>query len=218
MGPLLLGVCLGLAWAGQDRSPVPVQPGFSPEQAEGAWHTVALGASRPSAVQEGGAFRCFMTDVRGLGNGDLNVTYFHRKDGECVKEFYIAERTDAPGRYTFEYQGTVYLTFVVLNDDFAIMDLENHGADGVLVVVELHGRSVSAGRRGLEAYGKHVASRGLRPSDTVDLGLERKPPAQPCFSLEPEPPWPWGDATPWSRRSRWALEPASPVTSTSDAS
>ncbi|XP_012884812.1 PREDICTED: uncharacterized protein LOC105995590 [Dipodomys ordii] len=135
---LLLSVWLGLARAGQDQSQVPVQPGFSPEQAEGHWYTIKLGATNPSAVQEGGAFRCFMTNIRGLENGNLNVTYFHRKDGKCVKEFYIAERTNTPGRYTFEYGGRIYLTFVVLNHDVAIMDLESHSDAGPFIVVELH--------------------------------------------------------------------------------
>ncbi|XP_069862937.1 female-specific lacrimal gland protein-like [Dipodomys merriami] len=168
---LLLSVWLGLARAGQDQSQVPVQPGFSPEQAEGHWYTIKLGATNPSAVQEGGAFRCFMTNIRGLENGNLNITYFHRKDGKCVKEFYIAEQTNTPGRYTFEYGGRIYLTFVVLNHDIAIMDLESHSDAGPFIVVELHGRSLSPGRQGLDAYRQHMDRRGLGQSHTVDLVL-----------------------------------------------
>ncbi|CAO2598309.1 hypothetical protein LEMLEM_LOCUS9360 [Lemmus lemmus] len=80
-----------------------------------------------------------MTGIVHLDNGSLNVTYFHRKDGKCVKEFFVAEETDIPGRYTFEYQGKNYLTFVAVTKDFVIMDFENHCDGNTLIVVELHG-------------------------------------------------------------------------------
>ncbi|KAL1786170.1 hypothetical protein HispidOSU_014950, partial [Sigmodon hispidus] len=62
-----------------------------------------------------------------------------RKDGKCMKEFYVAEETDVPGRYTFEYQGKNYLTFVAVTEEFIIMDLENQREENTLIVVELHG-------------------------------------------------------------------------------
>jgi hypothetical protein len=35
--------------------------------------------------------------------GMMHISCFPvRKDGNCVKEYYIAEKTDIPGRYTFE--------------------------------------------------------------------------------------------------------------------
>uniref|UniRef100_A0A8D2DWQ3 Lipocalin/cytosolic fatty-acid binding domain-containing protein n=1 Tax=Sciurus vulgaris TaxID=55149 RepID=A0A8D2DWQ3_SCIVU len=138
---LLLGVWLGLAWAQQDQSPVPVQPGFDPEQVEGPWHTIKLGATNRSVIEEGGSYLCFMSDIKLLEDGNLNITYFHKEDGVCVQEFYIGEKTSTPGRFTFEYEGKNFLTFVATGRDFLIMDLENHNEAGVLIVVELHGRS-----------------------------------------------------------------------------
>ncbi|XP_062062831.1 beta-lactoglobulin [Lepus europaeus] len=119
---LPLSLFLSLAWALQDQSQVPVQPGFRPEQVEGHWHTIKLAATNRTAIEEGGSYRCYMSSIRLLENGDLKVTYFHRQDGRCVEDFYIAEKTDSPGRYTFQYKGKNYLTFVATSDDFVIMD------------------------------------------------------------------------------------------------
>ncbi|KAH0506930.1 Vomeronasal secretory protein 1 [Microtus ochrogaster] len=103
------------------------------------WKTLSLASTNRSVIEEGGAYQCFMTGIVRLANGNLNVTYFHRKDGKCVKEFLVAEKTDIPGRYTFEYQGKNYLTFVAVTKDFLIMDYENHREGNILIVVELHG-------------------------------------------------------------------------------
>uniref|UniRef100_A0A8C5P323 Lipocalin 11 n=1 Tax=Jaculus jaculus TaxID=51337 RepID=A0A8C5P323_JACJA len=162
---LFLSALLGLAWALQD---------FHPEQVEGPWHTIKLGATDKTVIEEGGAYLCFMTGITLLQNGDLNVTYFHRKDGKCVKEYYIAEKTGSPGRFTFEYQGKNYLTFVLVTNDVTIMDLENQNDRGTLIVAELHGRSLSAGKHGLEAYRKHTSRRGIEQGNIVDL-LEYRP-------------------------------------------
>ncbi|EDL93540.1 rCG45818, partial [Rattus norvegicus] len=43
-----------------------------------------------------------MTGIVLLDNGNLNVTYLHREDGKCVEKFYIAKKTETPGRYTFD--------------------------------------------------------------------------------------------------------------------
>ncbi|XP_040600806.1 trichosurin-like [Mesocricetus auratus] len=168
---LLLTVGLGLAWTLQDQSEVPVQPGFSPEQVTGQWSTVNLASTDWSVIEEGGAYRCFMTGIALLDNGNLNVTYFHRQGGKCVKEFYVAEKTGIPGRYTFEYQGKNYLTFVAVTEEFTIMDLENHSEGNTLIVVELHGRTLYAGKRGLEPYKRHTSRRGIAPDSIVDVSL-----------------------------------------------
>ncbi|XP_052578377.1 epididymal-specific lipocalin-9-like [Peromyscus californicus insignis] len=136
---LLLSVGLGLAWTLQDQSQVPVQPGFSPEQVTGPWETLKLASNDRSVVEKEGAYECFMTGIVLLDNGNLNVSYFHRKDGKYMKEFYVAEKTDTPGRYTFEYHGKNYLTFVAVTEKFTIMDLENQRDGNPLIVVELHG-------------------------------------------------------------------------------
>ncbi|XP_069922868.1 major urinary protein 20-like [Oryctolagus cuniculus] len=181
MQPLLLSLLWSLAWALQDQRQVPVQPAFRPEQVEGRWHTIKLGATDRAAIEEGGSYRCYMSSIRLLENGDLKVTYFHRQDGRCVEDFYIAEKTDSPGRYTFEYEGKNYLTFVAASDDFVIMDLENHSDRGQLIVAELHSRAPWAGELGQEAYRKHTQSRGIRPDDVVDLSVD---PAR-CSPSEP---------------------------------
>ncbi|KFO21503.1 Odorant-binding protein 2b [Fukomys damarensis] len=141
---LLLSLGSVLAYALQDRSEAPVQPGFQPKEVEGPWHTLELAATNRSAIVEGGSYRCFMIGARILGNGNLNVTYFQRNaDGKCVKEFFIGEKTDTPGVYTFEYKGKNVLTFVAVGSDFAVMDFENNSLD--LVVVELQARCPSLG-------------------------------------------------------------------------
>uniref|UniRef100_A0A8C6I7J1 Lipocalin 11 n=1 Tax=Mus spicilegus TaxID=10103 RepID=A0A8C6I7J1_MUSSI len=162
---LLLSVGLGLTWALQD---------FHPEQVTGPWHTLKLASTDRSLIEEGGAYRCFMTDIVLLDNGNLNVTYFHRKDGKCVKEFYIAEETDTPGHYTFEYQGRNSLTFVHVTEDFAIMDLENQSEGGTTIVIEFHGRSLSTDELGWERYLVHTRRRGIPPENIVDLSLSRR--------------------------------------------
>uniref|UniRef100_A0A8C6RKB3 Lipocalin 11 n=1 Tax=Nannospalax galili TaxID=1026970 RepID=A0A8C6RKB3_NANGA len=159
---LLLSIGLGRAWA---------QPGFHPEQVEGPWTTFKLGSTDQSVIEEGGAYCCFMTGITLLENGNLNITYFHRKDEKCVKDFYIAEKTDTPGRYTFEYQGKNYLTFVVVTNDITIIDLDNHSDSSILMVVELHGRTLSLGGLGLEPYRKHTSRRGISQGNVVDLSL-----------------------------------------------
>ncbi|XP_057610597.1 trichosurin-like [Chionomys nivalis] len=171
---LLLAVGLDLAWAQQDQSQVPVQQGFSPDQVTRAWKTLNLASTNRSVIEEGGAYRCFMTGIVRLANGNLNVTYFHRKDGKCVKEFIVAEKTDIPGRYTFEYQGKNYLTFVAVTKDFLIMDYENHYEGNTLIVAELHGRTLLSGKLGLVAYLKHTARRGIVAGNIEDVSLDRK--------------------------------------------
>uniref|UniRef100_A0A8D2H920 Major urinary protein 20-like n=1 Tax=Urocitellus parryii TaxID=9999 RepID=A0A8D2H920_UROPR len=175
---LLLSLCLGLAWAQQDQSLVPVQPGFHPEQVEGPWHTIKLGATDPSVIEEGGSYLCSMSGIKLLEDGDLNITYFHRKDGKCVQEFYIGKKTNTPGRYTFEYEGKNFLTFVAVDDGFLIMDLENRREAGALVVVELHGRTFLVNEVGQEAYRKHTLRRGIQPDNIVELSAHGKPPRQ----------------------------------------
>uniref|UniRef100_A0A8C0ZW53 Lipocalin/cytosolic fatty-acid binding domain-containing protein n=1 Tax=Castor canadensis TaxID=51338 RepID=A0A8C0ZW53_CASCN len=161
---LLLSLCLGLAWALQD---------FCPEQVAGPWQTIKLGATNRSVIEDGGAYLCFMTGIQILANGNLNVTYFHRKDGNCVKEYYIAEKTDIPGRYTFEYEGQIYLTFVFVSNIAAIIDLENHSESGILTVVELHGRTWFVDKQGLEAYREHTSRRGIPQRNIVNLLASR---------------------------------------------
>ncbi|KAK7795768.1 hypothetical protein U0070_011584 [Myodes glareolus] len=168
---LLLAVGLDLAWAQQDQSQVPVQQGFSPDQVTGPWKTLSLASTNRSVIEEGGAYRCFMTGIVHLDNGNLNVTYFHRKDGKCVKEFFVAEKTDIPGRYTFEYQGQNYLTFVAVTKDYVIMDFENQWEGNTLIVVELHGRTLFSGKLGLPAYLKHTARRGIGAGNIEDVSL-----------------------------------------------
>ncbi|OBS67935.1 hypothetical protein A6R68_03525, partial [Neotoma lepida] len=135
---LLLTVGLGLAWTLQDQSQVPVQPGFSPEEVTGPWNTLELASTDRSVIEEEGAYECFMTGIALLDNDNLNVTYSHRKNGKYMEEFYVAEKTDTPGRYTFDYYGKNYLTFVAVTKDFTIMDLENQKEGNPLIVVELH--------------------------------------------------------------------------------
>ncbi|XP_047379598.1 lipocalin Can f 6.0101-like isoform X1 [Sciurus carolinensis] len=175
---LLLGVWLGLAWAQQDQSPVPVQPGFHPEQVEGPWHTIKLGATNRSVIEEGGSYLCFMSDIKLLEDGNLNITYFHKEDGVCVQEFYIGEKTSTPGRFTFEYEGKNFLTFVATGHDFLIMDLENHNEAGILIVVELHGRTFLVDKEGQEVYRKHTLRRGIGQDHIVDLSAHVR-----CTSL-----------------------------------
>nr|XP_015854889.2 trichosurin [Peromyscus maniculatus bairdii] len=170
---LLLSVGLGLAWTLQDQSQVPVQPGFSPEQVIGSWETLKLASNDRSVVEEEGAYECFMTGIALLDNGNLNVSYFHRKDGKYVKEFYVAEKTDTPGRYTFEYHGKNYLTFVAVTEEFAIIDLENQRDGEPLIVVELHGRTQEEGKLGMAHYRRQTARRGILPSNIVDVFLKR---------------------------------------------
>lgn len=50
-------------------------------QVTGSWHTFKLAATDPSVVEEGDAYRCFMTGIVLLDNGTLNVTYLHRYFG-----------------------------------------------------------------------------------------------------------------------------------------
>ncbi|XP_038193986.2 epididymal-specific lipocalin-9-like [Arvicola amphibius] len=173
---LLLAVGLDLAWTQQDQSQVPVQQGFSPDQVTGSWKTLNLASTNRSVIEEGGAYRCFMPSIVHLNNGNLNITYFHRKDGKCVKEYIVAEKTDIPGRYTFEYQGKNYLTFVAVTKDYVIMDYENQCEGNPFVVVELHGRTLLSGKLGLVAYLKHTARRGIGPGNIEDVSLNRKPP------------------------------------------
>ncbi|XP_031229191.1 glycodelin [Mastomys coucha] len=162
---LLLSVGLGLTWTLED---------FHPEQVVGSWHTLNLASTDPSVIEEGGPYLCFMTDIALLDNGNLNVTYFHREDGKCVKKFYIAEKTGIPGHYTFEYQGKNDLTFVDVTKDFTIMDLENQSGRVITVMTELHGRSLSAGEFGYEDYYIHTCSRGISPESIVELSLSRR--------------------------------------------
>uniref|UniRef100_A0A286XQZ9 Lipocalin/cytosolic fatty-acid binding domain-containing protein n=1 Tax=Cavia porcellus TaxID=10141 RepID=A0A286XQZ9_CAVPO len=110
---LLLSLGLGLACAQGDS-------------VEGPWHTLELGATDRSTIEEGGAYRCFLTSIRNLANRNLHVTYFQKNnDGKCVEDFFIGEETDTPGRYTFEYKGKNVLTFVAVGEDYVIMDYEN---------------------------------------------------------------------------------------------
>uniref|UniRef100_A0A8C5ZHQ8 Lipocalin/cytosolic fatty-acid binding domain-containing protein n=1 Tax=Marmota marmota marmota TaxID=9994 RepID=A0A8C5ZHQ8_MARMA len=147
-------------------------------QVEGPWHTVKLGATDPSVIEEGGSYLCSMSGIKLLEDGDLNITYFHRKDGKCVQEFYIGKKTNTPGRYTFEYEGKNFLTFVAVGDGFLIMDLENRREAGALIVVELHGRTFLVNEVGQEAYRKHTLRRGIQPDNIVELSAHGKPPRQ----------------------------------------
>lgn len=47
----------------------------------GPWKTLNLASTNRSVIEEGGAYRCFMTGIVHLDNGNLNVTYFHRYSG-----------------------------------------------------------------------------------------------------------------------------------------
>ncbi|XP_058528461.1 allergen Fel d 4-like [Ochotona princeps] len=166
---LFLSLGLGLARAQQDESQVPAQPGFHPEQVEGFWYTRQLGSTDRSVIEEGGSYRCYMSSIRVLDNGNVNITYFHRQNGRCVEDFYMGEPTGSPGRYTFQYEGLNYLTFVAVGEDFVVIDLENHNASGQLVVAELHSRTPLASELGQQAYNRHTHRRGIQPGDTVDL-------------------------------------------------
>ncbi|XP_010607196.1 major allergen Equ c 1-like [Fukomys damarensis] len=175
---LLLSLGSVLAYALQDRSEAPVQPGFQPKEVEGPWHTLELAATNRSAIVEGGSYRCFMIGARILGNGNLNVTYFQRNaDGKCVKEFFIGEKTDTPGVYTFEYKGKNVLTFVAVGSDFAVMDFENNSLD--LVVVELQARPplLSVSPPGREAYSEHLSRRGIGLDNVEDLTVQARCPS-----------------------------------------
>ncbi|XP_052040636.1 salivary lipocalin-like [Apodemus sylvaticus] len=172
---LLLSVGLGLTWTLQDQTLVPVQQGFHPEQVIGSWYTLILASTDPSAIEEGGAYLCYMTGIVLLDNGSLNVTYFHREDGQCVKNFYIAEETDTPGRYTFEYHGKNYLTFVEVTEDFIIIDLENQSEEGSLIVTELHGKTLSTDDIGWDHYYSYICRRGIEIETTVELPLSDCP-------------------------------------------
>nr|XP_038962048.1 trichosurin-like [Rattus norvegicus] len=171
---LFLSVGLGLTWALQDQTNVPVAPYFVPEQVTGSWHTFKLAATDPSVVEEGGAYRCFMTGIVLLDNGNLNVTYLHREDGKCVEKFYIAKKTETPGRYTFDYQGKNFLTFMDVTEDYTIIDLESKV--GSLIVTELHGKSLSTSDVGWDYYFSHTCRRGISPLDIEDLSFSRKLP------------------------------------------
>ncbi|XP_034360300.1 epididymal-specific lipocalin-9-like isoform X2 [Arvicanthis niloticus] len=172
---LLLSVGLGLAWPLQgEKLHVSVSQDFHPEQVTGSWHTLKLASTDRSLIEEGGAYLCFMTGIVLLDNGNLNVTYFHREDGKCVKKFYIAEETGTPGHYTFEYQGKNYLTFVDVTEDFTIMDLENQSEGGTIIVSELHGRSLSTDETEWELYYTHTRRRSIVPENIVDLSLSRR--------------------------------------------
>ncbi|XP_063140885.1 trichosurin-like [Rattus norvegicus] len=169
---LFLSVGLGLTWALQDQTNVPVAPYFVPEQVTGSWHTFKLAATDPSVVEEGGAYRCFMTGIVLLDNGNLNVTYLHREDGKCVEKFYIAKKTETPGRYTFDYQGKNFLTFMDVTEDYTIIDLESKV--GSLIVTELHARSLSTSDVGWDYYFSHTCRRGISPLDIEDLSFSRE--------------------------------------------
>ncbi|XP_007954179.1 lipocalin Can f 6.0101-like [Orycteropus afer afer] len=138
-------------------------------QIEGKWNSIKLGATNRAVIEEGGSYRCFMSAIELLKNGNLNVTYFHRKNGQCIKEFYIADKTAIPGRYEFEYEGKNYLTFVAVTSDFAVVDTENQSDRGQLVVVELYGRGLSVGDAGQKAYSQHSARRGIPEENIFDL-------------------------------------------------
>lgn len=47
-------------------------------QVEGFWYTRQLGSTDRSVIEEGGSYRCYMSSIRVLDNGNVNVTYFHR--------------------------------------------------------------------------------------------------------------------------------------------
>ncbi|XP_028628619.1 major urinary protein-like [Grammomys surdaster] len=172
---LLLSVGLGLTWTLQDDIlDASVLQGFDPKQVTGSWYTLKLASTDRSVIEEGGAYLCFMTGIALQDNGNLNVTYFHREDGKCVKKFYIAEETGIPGRYTFEYQGTNYLTFVDVTEDFIIMDLENQSKGGTVIMSELHGRSLSTDEIEWQLYYIHTRRRNIVPENIVDLSLTRR--------------------------------------------
>ncbi|XP_005408606.1 PREDICTED: major urinary protein-like [Chinchilla lanigera] len=175
---LLLSLGLGLACALQDPEEVPVQPGFRPEEVEGPWQTLKLGATDRSVIEEGGAYRCFMTSIRNLGNGNMNVTYFHRNEhGKCVEEFFIGEKTDTPGLYTFEYKGKNTLTFVAVGSDFTIMDFQNDNLDLAVVELQVRPPSLSVSPPGQEAYSKHLSRRGIGSDNTEDLTVQARCPS-----------------------------------------
>ncbi|KAL6036701.1 hypothetical protein STEG23_001070 [Scotinomys teguina] len=104
----------------------------------GRWHTLRLASNDRSVIEEEGDYECFMTGIDLLDNGNLNVSYLHRKGGKYMKEFYVAEKTDTPGRYTFDYHGKNYLTFVAATEKYTIMDLETERNGKPLIVVEFH--------------------------------------------------------------------------------
>ncbi|MEJ1271828.1 lipocalin 11 [Cricetulus griseus] len=133
------------------------------QEVTGHWSTLNLASTDRSVIEEGGAYQCFMTGIALLDNGNLNVTYLHRQDGKCVKEFYVAEKTGIPGRYTFDYQGKNYLTFVAVTEEFTIMDLENQSEGNTLIVVELHGvMTLARGWLLLLAFNIDLAQKTLR--------------------------------------------------------
>ncbi|XP_063100159.1 beta-lactoglobulin [Cavia porcellus] len=189
---LLLSLGLGLACAQGDSGEAPVQPDFQSEKAlgppvgpslqvapvlqvEGPWHTLELGATDRSTIEEGGAYRCFLTSIRNLANRNLHVTYFQKNnDGKCVEDFFIGEETDTPGRYTFEYKGKNVLTFVAVGEDYVIMDYEN--IDLGLVVVELLARPPSLSPPGREAFRKYLSRRGIGPDAVEDLTVQARCP------------------------------------------
>ncbi|XP_059115096.1 major urinary protein-like isoform X2 [Peromyscus eremicus] len=139
----------------------------------GSWETLELASNDRSVVEEEGAYECFMTGIDLLDNGNLNISYFHRKDGRYINGFYVAEKTDTPGRYIFEYHGKNYLTFVAVTEKFTIMDLENQRDGNPLIVVELHGRTREAGKLGMVHYRRQTARRGILPSNIVDVFFKR---------------------------------------------
>ncbi|XP_006863867.1 PREDICTED: uncharacterized protein LOC102831863 [Chrysochloris asiatica] len=136
----LLSLDLAYAALGPLPKPVPVQPGFQAEQVQGRWTSVKLGSTNRSAIEEGGDYRCYMSSIKLLKDGNLKVTYFHRTNDQCTEEFFIGKKTAIPGQYEFDYEGKNYMTFVVVTHDFLVVDTENMSSNNHLVVVELFGR------------------------------------------------------------------------------
>ncbi|XP_006900704.1 PREDICTED: uncharacterized protein LOC102850000 [Elephantulus edwardii] len=205
---MLLLLCLGLSLARAASEPQPVSPpDFHADQIEGQWFSIKLGATDWSAIKEGGSYRCFMSTIKTLKNGDLKVTYFHREEGRCKKEFYIGKKTDRPGRYMFEYEGTNYVTFEKVTSDYALVVTENRSYKNGLVVLELYGRSRNVVQEGQMEFLELAARSSIPSENIVDLSAYRKPVLEgssPTRGANPRSLS--GDSHIEGRRQAWGLE------------
>ncbi|XP_055294586.1 odorant-binding protein-like [Moschus berezovskii] len=163
MKVLLLGVALGLLYAGQGEAQLLLVP-FS-----GEWKTHYIAASNKDKITEDGPFHIYVRHVQFHPNDTADIDFYIKSDGECVKQHVTGVRQKKLV-YDVEYAGQNEVEILRFSLNTIIGHIHNVDEEGKETdMVALIGKSEQISKRDFRKFKKQASDKGIPEENIVNF-------------------------------------------------
>ncbi|XP_055249644.1 odorant-binding protein-like [Moschus berezovskii] len=163
MKVLLLGVALGLLYAGQGEAQLLLVP-FS-----GEWKTHYIAASNKDKITEDGPFHIYVRHIQFHPDNTVDVDFYIKSNGECVKKHVTGVKRKT-GVYDVEYAGQNEVTLVQVTHESIIGYIHNVDEEGKETdLVGIIGKRDKLSDTDYQKFKKETSDKGIPEENIVNF-------------------------------------------------